>query len=146
MAAAVLPRLYQALVKEQQLFSNIDCYHYGTFDAGLLCIEGKLVKGVRMLDAEAAVREVISKMIDLPVAETELQKVKNKTESTLAFEDMSVMTRANSLAYYELLGDASLMNTELEKYTVVTSSDIQHEAKRIFDENNSNTLFYYSGN
>ena len=36
--------------------------------------------------------------------ETELQKVKNKTESMIAFEDMSVMNRANSLAYYELSG------------------------------------------
>ena len=50
------------------------------------------------------------------LAEKELKKVKNKTESTIAFEDMSVMNRANSLAMYELLGDASLMNTELEKY------------------------------
>ena len=40
-------------------------------------------------------------------------KVKNKTESMIAFEDMSVMNRAASLATYELLGDAQLMNTEL---------------------------------
>ncbi len=38
-------RLYQSLVKEQQLFSNIDCYHFGSTDKGLLAIEGKLVKG-----------------------------------------------------------------------------------------------------
>ena len=50
---------------------------------------------------------------------SELQKVKNKTESTIAFEDMTVMNRANSLAFYELLGDAELMNKELEKYNAV---------------------------
>ena len=42
------------------------------------------------------------------ISEAELQKVKNKTESMIAFEDMSVMNRANSLAFYELLGDADL--------------------------------------
>ena len=57
---------------------------------------------------------------------------------------MSVMNRANSLAMYELLGDAGLMNTELQKYQAVTAEDIRTESRRIFDENNSNTLFYYA--
>jgi len=75
-----------------------------------------------------------------------LQKVKNKTESVIAFEDMSVMNRANSLAFYELLGDANLMNTELEKYHVITANDIKDFSNELFDENNSNTLYYYSKN
>ncbi|MEJ7674243.1 MAG: insulinase family protein [Chitinophagaceae bacterium] len=29
-------RLYQSLVKEKQLFSNINCFHFGSVDAGLL--------------------------------------------------------------------------------------------------------------
>jgi len=80
------------------------------------------------------------------VTEGELQKVKNKTESTIAFEDMSVMNRANSLAFYELLGDAELMNTELEKYGAVTTADILDESKNIFRDENSSTLYYYSNN
>jgi predicted Zn-dependent peptidase len=72
--------------------------------------------------------------------------VKNKTESTIAFEDMAVMNRANSLAYYELLGDAELMNKELEKYNAVTTQDIRDEARNIFKEENSSSLYYYSNN
>jgi zinc protease len=71
-----------------------------------------------------------------------LEKVKNKTESMIAFEDMSVMNRANSLAFYELLGDASLMNTELDRYNAVTVEDILQEAQKIFREENSSTLYY----
>lgn len=137
-------RLYQALVKEKQLFSNIDCSHYGTVEAGLLSIEGKLVKGVKMEDAEKAIEEELEKMKREKVSEEELQKVKNKTESMMAFEDMSVMNRANSLAFYELLGNAELMNTELGKYHAVTADDILKECRIIFDEANSNTLYYYS--
>jgi zinc protease len=139
-------RLYQSLVKEQQLFSNIECYHFGTVDKGLFTIEGKLVKGVKMHEAEKAVNEIVSRMQEEIISETELQKVKNKTESVIAFEDMSVMNRANSLAFYELLGDASLMNSELAKYQAITSEDIHHYSKQIFDPNNSNTLHYYSKN
>lgn len=135
-------RLYQAMVKEQQLFTNIDCYHYGSTDAGLICIDGKLVKGVSPEAAEAAVEAVLEKFKAEGISASELEKVKNKTESTMAFEDMSVMNRASSLAYYELLGDADLMNTELSKYHEVTAEDIRRESQAIFQENNSHTLYY----
>lgn len=138
-------RLYQSLVKEKQLFSNIECHHFGSTDAGLLAIEGKLVKGVKMEDAERAVEEILEELKKNPVTQSELQKVKNKTESMIAFEDMSVMNRANSLAYYELLGDAELMNKELQKYADVSVQDILEESRHIFRKENSNTIYYYSG-
>ncbi len=139
-------RLYQALVKEKQLFSNIECYHFGSVEKGLFTIEGKLVKGVKMQDAEVAINEELHHIQSELVSDIELQKVKNKTESVIAFEDMSVMNRANSLAFYELLGDADLMNKELLKYQSITSQDILSYSKEIFDINNSNTLHYYSKN
>ena len=139
-------RLFQSLVKEKKLFSAIDCYHYGSLDAGLLMIEGKLVKGVNMEAAEKAVEEELEKIRTEPVTITELQKVKNKVESLIAFEDMSLINRANSLAFYELLGDAGQMNHELEKYNVVTANDILNESRIIFRPENSNTLYYYSKN
>lgn len=139
-------RLFQALVKEKKLFSNIECYHTGSIDAGTIVIEGKLVKGVQMPDAEEAVEEELEKMKTEMITINELQKVKNKIESMIAFEDMSLMNRAASLAYYELLGDAAWMNTELEKYNIITAEDILKESKIIFRPENSNTLYYYSKN
>ncbi|HUR66366.1 MAG TPA: pitrilysin family protein [Chitinophagaceae bacterium] len=139
-------RLYQSLVKEKQLFSNIECHHFGSTDNGLVVIEGKLVKGIKMEEAEKAVDIELEKMKNELVNETELQKVKNKTESMIAFEDMSVMSRANSLAYYEVLGDASWMNFELEKYASVTTDDILQESRNIFRNSNCNTIHYLSDN
>ncbi len=139
-------RLYQSLVKEQKLFSNIDCYHFGSVDKGLITIEGKLVKGVSMDKAEEAVNEVIEKMQADSVSELELQKVKNKTESIIAFEDMTIMSRANSLAFYELLGDPDLMNKELDKYQQITANDILNYSKTTLDTANSSTLHYHSKN
>lgn len=137
-------RLFQALVKEKRLFSNIECYHFGSTDAGLLTIEGKLVKGVKMEEAEAAIAEELEKMKNEKISEEELDKVKNKTESMIAFEDMSVMNRANSLAFYELLGDAALMNTELDRYHKVTVEDVRELSREIFREENCSTLWYLS--
>jgi len=138
-------RLFQTLVKEKKLFSNIECYHMGSHDAGLLVIEGKLVKGTSMEAAETALNEQLEKF-QQGISEKELQKVKNKTESLLAFEDMSLTNRASSLAIYELLGDANLINKELGLYQAVTAEQIIAESKTIFDKNNCNTLYYYSQN
>ena len=137
-------RLYEQLIKVKQIFSSIDCYHFGTVDPGLLVIEGKLVKGISMAVAEKAVLEEVEKIKNEILDAKELQKVINKTESVICFEDMSIMNRAHSLAYYELLGDADLMNKELGMYQRVTPAMIQHTAQQIFQENNRNTLYYYS--
>jgi len=137
-------RLYQSLVKEQQLFSNIQCSHFGSTDAGLLFIDGKLVKGITPEAGEKAIEVELSKMKNQLIAPAELEKVKNKTESLIAFEDISLMNRANSLANYELLGDADLMNKELLNYQAVTAEEILHECQNIFVENNCSTMYYRS--
>ncbi|MEO6188517.1 MAG: pitrilysin family protein [Ginsengibacter sp.] len=139
-------RLFQNLVKEQQLFSSISCSHFGSVDEGLIYVEGKLVKGVDLEVAEKAIDVEIDKMKEGLVESYELQKVKNKTESMIAFEDISLMNRAFSLASYELLGDANLMNTELSKYQAVTVEELLQESRNIFVENNSSTLYYRSQN
>jgi predicted Zn-dependent peptidase len=104
------------------------------------------VKGVKMEDAEQAVEMELEKLRTEKISDSELQKVKNKTESLITFEDVSLMNRANSLATYELLGDAELMNKELSMYQEVTADEIMEESRNIFNENNSNTLYYYSDN
>ena len=137
-------RLHQSLIKEKKLFSQLECYHTGSNDPGLVVIEGKLIKGVSMEVADAAVEEELSKLKAAAISEKELTKVKNKTESAIVFEDMSVMNRANSLAIYELLGDVNMMNTELDRYRAVSIEDILGASRELFDPRNSNTLYYYS--
>ena len=139
-------RLYQSLVKEQQLFTGINCYHFGSLDAGLLAIDGQLVKGVDIKKAEDAIEAELDKIRQELVDVRELQKVQNKTESVMAFEDMSVMNRAGSLAFYELLGDGELMNTEFKKYQEVTVHDLKRIANQVMQPSNSNTLWYLAEN
>jgi len=135
-------RLYEHLVKERHLFSSISCYHTGSLDPGLLVIEGKLIKGVTLEAADAAVEKELDDLIRNGIRDSELEKAKNKIEAMIVFEDMNLLSRANNLAFYELLGDAAMMNTELDKYRQVTTADVQQAAREIFDECNRNTLFY----
>ena len=101
-----------------------------------------MVKGIEIQKAEAAIEAELDKVRGVLIDERELQKVKNKTESVMAFEDMSVMNRAGSLAFYELLGDGEWMNTEFKKYQAVTAEDIKRVASTILQSTNSNTIWY----
>lgn len=135
-------RLYHKLVKEKQLFSSINCYHTGSLDPGLLVIEGKIREGKTLEAANEAVEMELEHLLAEGVSETELQKAKNKIESMIAFEDMSLLNRANNLAFYELIGDAALINDEWDKYNAVTAHSLKTTALEIFRAGNCNTLFY----
>ncbi len=135
-------RLYQRLVKEQQLFSNIACYHTGSLDPGLLVIEGKIVEGKTIEEANEAVEKEIQLLIAEGVTDIELQKSKNKIEAMIAFEDMSLLSRANNIAFYELLGDAEMINDEWTKYQAVTVESLKETAAKVLRADNCNTLFY----
>ncbi len=137
-------RLYQSLVKEKKIFSEVNCYHYGSLDAGMLTIEGKLVKGVKMREAEMAVEKQLQRMREEEVPASELQKVKNRIESLIAFEDTALLSRCNNLAFYELLGDAAMMNEESQRYEAVTATDVLSVSKAIFNPSHSNTLYYFA--
>lgn len=135
-------RLYQKLVKELELFSNINCYHTGSLDPGLLVIDGKLIEGKSLDEANAAIEAELEKLVTEGVTEEELQKAKNKVEAMITFEDMSLLSRANNLAFYELLGDAEMINKEWDHYNSVTTTELQEVARNIFRKDNCSTLFY----
>jgi zinc protease len=135
-------RLYQRLVKEEQLFSTISCYHMGSLDPGLLVVEGKIVEGKTLDEANAAVERELQILVEHGVTDDELQKAKNKIEAMITFEDMSLLSRANNLAFYELLGDAQMVNDEWTRYKAVTAEFLQQTAQKIFRPENGNTLYY----
>jgi predicted Zn-dependent peptidase len=135
-------RLYQRLVKEEQLFSGIQCHHTGSLDPGLLVVEGKIVEGRSIEEADAAVAREMALLVADGVTEEELQKAKNKITAMIEFEDMSILSRANNLAFYELLGNANLINEELERYNAVTAEMLKGTAAAVLHPGNCSTLYY----
>lgn len=139
-------RLFHQLVKENQLFSSISCSHTGSLDPGLLVITGKLIEGVSLEQADAAIVSEIDKLKQEGFSNRELEKAKNKIEAAITFEDMSLLSKANNLAYYELLGDAAIINKEMTKYLSASKDAVQDYVQKVFREENSNTLFYEKKN
>jgi len=135
-------RLYRRLLKEQRLFSSIDAYITGNVDPGLLIIEGKPAEGVSLETAEAAIWKELRQLRRTPLPEKELLKYKHKVESSLAFSEVNILNKAINLAFFELLGDANLVNEEGRFYAEVTTEDIQRVAKKIFKKSNCSKISY----
>jgi predicted Zn-dependent peptidase len=135
-------RLYKNLIKDKQLFSDIHAYVMGDFDKGLFVISGKINDGVTIEQAEAGIDAEIAKMQNELVAANELQKCKNKIESTVTYSEADVLNKATNLAISELLGDANLINLEIENYQKVTAEQIKEQANKILQKTNCSTLFY----
>ncbi|MBA2612451.1 MAG: insulinase family protein [Bacteroidetes bacterium] len=135
-------RLYKTLIKEKQLFNDINAYVMGDLDKGVFVISGKVPDHVKMEDAEQAIIDEIEKLKTELVGEVELQKCKNKVESSLTFSETDVLTKATNLAISELLGNAELINEEITRYSEVTAEKIKDQANIIINENNCTTLYY----
>ena len=139
-------RLYNSLLKEQKLFSDINAYISSSLDPGLFVVEGKLVEGITTEQAEQAIWEELNQLKAGMVTDNELTKVKNKVESVLVFSEMSLLDKAMNLAYYELLGDAALLNKEAGEFLKVTAEDIQRISNNTFKKESSSTLYYLTEN
>lgn len=133
-------RLNQHLVQEKQLFSSIDASISGSIDAGLFHISGKPSAGVSLEEAEAAVREELKILQNEAIAAQELEKVKNKFESTQIFGNINYLNVATNLAWLELNGAAEDMEKEVERYRAVTAGQLQTVAQTAFDKANGVVL------
>ncbi|MFM2206051.1 MAG: hypothetical protein RL213_26 [Bacteroidota bacterium] len=139
-------RFYNRLVKERKLFSDVHAYLTGDFDKGLVVVEGKLIKGVSISEAESAVREELARIGSEPVSDAELERAKNKVESTIEFSELDLSGRALALAIADYMGDPNLVNTELSRYAAVTKGQIREIAATVFRKGNSSVLHYLSSN
>jgi zinc protease len=135
-------RLYQVLIKEKELFSSIDAYISSTFDDGAFVVDGKLNEGVSIEQAKLAIWEQLDRMKDNFVDEVELQKIKNKAESSIIFSETSILSKAMSLGYYEYLGNIDLINDEYQMYLNVTSEDIKRVSNVMFNADQCVELIY----
>ncbi len=135
-------RLYQNLVKDNQIFGHIDAYVTGNQGEGLFVIEGQLMDGIELDFAQDMIQKELALLkIDL-IEEVELQKLKNKIESNLVYSHLSISNKSYNLAYYESLGDISLINKEKEYYASVSREEIRDAAKRLFVTDNTIVLKY----
>ncbi len=140
MAGGESARLYNHLVKEQQIFSSTNAYITGEVDGGMFIAIGQLNPGVTIEEAEAALWRELTAIATEPVGEYELEKVRNKFEANTLFGELNVMNKAMNLGYYAMLGRMDLLNGEVDIYRSINSEEIMAFATRFFNPDQSSTL------
>lgn len=139
-------RLQQRLVQERRLFSSLDAHISGSIDPGLFYINGKPNAGITLHEAEAAVWQELETLCTELVHERELEKVKNKFESAHIFGNINYLNQATNLAYFELIGQAEDLQTEVDRYRSVTAQQLRHVAQEAFTEARSCVIHYHHDN
>ncbi|MEG2330982.1 MAG: pitrilysin family protein [Bacteroides sp.] len=135
-------RLNQRLVQQKHVFSSIDASISGSTDAGLFHIQGKPAPGVSLEAAEAAIREELNLLQTELIADGELEKVKNKFESTQIFGNINYLNVATNLAWFELNGQAEDLLKEVENYRAISAEQLRVVAQKAFCPDNGVVLYY----
>jgi predicted Zn-dependent peptidase len=135
-------RLYQKLVKERNIFSSLSANVTGSLDPGLVVIQGKLAKGKTCEQGHQEVTNVIEQLLSEGVPNSELEKVKNQAESTLAFSEVTVLNRCLNLAMAAVAGDPQFVNRESDIIRSIKRTKLMEQARTVFRQDNSSTLYY----
>ncbi len=137
-------RFHQKLIKNNPKFIDLSAFVMGSLDNGLFVISGKPVPGVDLNEAYNLIIDELQDIKDKLIEKRELQKLKNKIIASKTFQEISNLNKAMSLCFYELIGDADNINSDLSKYESISSERIKKVAKVLFSENNCNVLYYKS--
>lgn len=129
-------------IYKQSICSTIDAFISGTFDPGLFIVEARPMPGVSIDQAKEVIWKELNEIKANGVLPDELEKIRNKTESSLVYSEVSVLHKAMNLAYYEILGDAEMINSQAQKYQDVTAEDIKRVANEILSPELCNEIIY----
>jgi predicted Zn-dependent peptidase len=135
-------RFFTKWIMENPKFTDLDGYITGSIENGLFVISGKPAEGVSLDECYAIIWKELDLIKSELASDREMEKILNKVESSTIFGEMSVLNKAMSLCHYELLGDANLINDQLDNYRAVTAQDLKRIANDIFIEDNCSVLYY----
>jgi hypothetical protein len=102
------------------------------------------MNGVKMVDAEKEIMNILEELSSTAVPSYEMEKVKNKFEANSVMANTNILNKATSLCLFEMLGDADLMNHEVEAYRNISSGDVIEAARKYINPTNCSTLYYKS--
>src|SRR5690606_4438054 len=137
-------RLYQQLVRKQELFTSISTHTTGSIDPGMLVISGRIKPGVTLEEAHDAVQSIVSDVATRGLEEEELERVKAQAESSLEFAEVEVLNRAINLAFATLSGNTAYVNEEAERIARVNADDIRRVASHVLRDTNATVMYYRS--
>lgn len=136
-------RLYQRLVEKDQIAVAAQSMPFPLQYSGACLLIGVASPGKDIKTVEKNLIDEVDKLIKNGLTDEEFQKAKNIAETQFISGKKNVLEKAQDLAqYWAYFGDPNLINTEFEKYSVITKEDLVRVAKKYFETDKKITLFY----
>ncbi|MCC6448456.1 MAG: insulinase family protein [Chitinophagaceae bacterium] len=136
-------RLQKQVVDKEQKAVAAGAFNLPSEDPGLAKMFGIANMGVSAEDLEKAMNEEVEKIVTKGVTQEELNKCRNQIEKDFISQNQRVLGIVENLANYHVyFGNTNLINTELERYMKLTTTDLQAAAKKYFTKNNRLVLYY----
>lgn len=136
-------RLYQALVYQQQIASSVTAYIDAREHPGIMVVYAIANPGVNERQLESALNAEIEKLKKAAIDARDLEKVKNRVESSFVRSLQTVQAKADRLAHFTTFyGKPQMINTVVKEYAGVSSADVQRVAQKYLITENSVILHY----
>ena len=130
-------RLYQKLVKEKEMVTNVGGFMDEKRGVGALFTNATLRPGIKTEDVEAVIYAEMERLRKEPIADWELQKAKNTTRRFFINNLQFSISRAITLGQYAIYyNEPGLINTRLDKVAAVTKEDVQRVANKYLVDTN----------
>jgi predicted Zn-dependent peptidase len=130
-------RLFQQLVREQQVAANVQAFRDSSVGTGLFGVMATVAPGKTVAAVEAALLAEIEKLKTGPIAGWEIEKARNNSKRTVVSGLTSSLNRATQLAEFaSIFNDAGRINQRIDRITRVTAADVQRIASTFLTAEN----------
>jgi len=136
-------RFHKEIVDKQEKALQAGAFALPNEDPSVAMMFGIAAMGTKPEDLEKAMEDEIEKVKTTTISDEEYQKIINQAETDFVSQNQRVMGVVQNLAtYYTFLGDANLINTELDRYTKITKEDLKRVANKYFTKENRLVVYY----
>jgi zinc protease len=134
-------RMYDNLVRQQQLTSGVSASAAGTRGPGLFQIGATALPGKAIGDLEKGIYAEIDKVKAGPIAAWEIEKAINSQKRNFVSGLGSSLQRAILLGQYALFeNDPNLINTYTDRLSKVTAVEVQRVAAKYLTQTNRSVV------
>jgi zinc protease len=136
-------RFRKEIVEKQQKGLEVGAFMLPNEHPGMAFMFGITNAGVKPEEIEKSMLAEIDKVVTNGVGDEEYKKLMNQAENDFVSQNQRVLGVIENLAtYHTFLGDAGLINTELERYKKISKEDLKRVAKKYFTKENRLVVYY----
>ncbi|NOX60025.1 MAG: hypothetical protein GXP29_14360 [Planctomycetes bacterium] len=132
LASGISSRLYQKLIYENQLATDVSAYQASMLLGSLFFIEATAKPGVDLATLEQAIDETVSVLLKEGPTSAELERQKAQLEYSALSGLQSILNKADRLNAYEFFfGEPNSFKADLDRYRTATTTDVRDAARKV---------------